>query len=86
MTNFNPDKHENTINPYTISDEEQSKIVKIVDDQRLSNPPGDYFRLKLKNKNIDIPKLNVISKKTDSGKITTISTTVYINDLLKEED
>lgn len=86
MSNFDPEKYKNTINPYTISEEEQLRIMNTVDDQRLTNPPGDYFRLELANKVIDIPKLEMISKQTEDGKITAVSTIEYIKNLLEEDD
>lgn len=73
------------MNPYTLSPEKQQEIMDAVNDPRLTNPPGDYFRLELKDRNIDIPKLEVISKKTENGKISTVDTAAYIKKLLKNE-
>lgn len=83
MPNFNPAKHNNALNPYTLSTEKQLEVMEAVDDSRLTNPPGDYFRLELEGRNIDIPKLEVVSKETEDGKITTVSTAAYIRKLLK---
>lgn len=73
------------MNPYTLSPEKQQEVVDAVNDSRLTNLPGDYFRLELKDKSIDIPKIEVVSKETKDGKITAVSTAAYIKKLLKDE-
>lgn len=84
MKNFNPEEYENTINPYTLPKAKQQKVIDVVDDERLTNPPGDYFRLKLQDGTIDIPKLELIGKKTTEGKITRLPVQDYIRDLLNK--
>jgi hypothetical protein len=71
MANLNPEKHDNVFNPYTLQEEKQEEIIKVINDDRLTNPPGDYFRLKLANETIDIPKLARVSvkkRRRDGGK------------------
>jgi len=78
MVNLNPEEFENVVNPYTLAKQEQEEIVAEINDVRLTNPPGDYFRLKLVDESIDIPKLKYISIKTKDGKISRLSVVDYI--------
>jgi|GEM_PF-1145168 hypothetical protein len=82
MSNFNPSNHDNVINPYTLSKVEQEEIIRLINDNRLSNPPGEYFKLQMDGRVIDIPKLKNISLKTSKGKIRSISVTDFITQKL----
>ncbi|MEX2514828.1 MAG: hypothetical protein WD335_01720 [Candidatus Paceibacterota bacterium] len=84
MTNLNPDKYGNVINPYTLPKSEQIKIMERIDDKRLTNPPGDYFQLNLDCDVIDIPKLRQISQQTADGKVSTVSVIDYIQQQLNK--
>lgn len=85
MGNFNPENHDNTVNPYTLSPQEQADIMETIDDERLTNPTGDYFKLKIDDQEIDIPKLKTVSTKTASGTVKSISTVTYIQEKLNAE-
>lgn len=86
MTAFNPNEHDNAINPYTLPEEKQAKIMAAVDDSRLSNPSGDYFKLEINDEVIEIPKAEKISIHTENENITTVSTITYIKNQLRRAD
>lgn len=84
MNNFNPDNFKNTVNPYRLSKSDQMKVMENINDDRLTNPDGDYFRLKMGNSLIDIPKLRRVSIKTKNGRIRSIPVINYILQQLRE--
>lgn len=83
--NFNPEDFENTINPYRLSKKEQIRIMKEINDDRLTNPPGDYFRLELEDTTIDIPKLEYIGIKK-AGNISRLSIIDFILQKLSQSN
>jgi hypothetical protein len=79
MNNLNPSDHDNVINLYGLSKTEQEEIIQSINDKRLSNPSGDYFKLETDGRILDIPKSKNISIKTSHGKIRSIPVTDFIN-------